>query len=78
MHTPLRSGYSSGLSFYEYKECNEYYKIDKTHKRAIIGTGLGLSIVKNILDLHGAKYGVDSTLGKGSSFWFEMKVTEKI
>ena len=55
-----------------------YYKIDKTHKRAIIGTGLGLSIVKNILDLHGAKYGVDSTLGKGSSFWFEMKVTEKI
>jgi signal transduction histidine kinase len=51
-----------------------YYKIDKEHKRAIMGTGLGLSIVKNILELHHARYGVDSTLGKGSTFWFELKV----
>ena len=35
--------------------------------------GLGLSIVKNILELHQAKYGVESELGKGSVFWFELK-----
>ena len=50
-----------------------YYKIDKTHKRAVMGTGLGLSIVKNILELHHANYGVDSEVGKGSTFWFELK-----
>lgn len=51
---------------------NRYYKIDKTHKRAQIGSGLGLSIVKKIYELHGAKYGVSSTVGKGSCFWFEL------
>lgn len=55
---------------------DRYYKIDKNHKRAIQGTGLGLSIVQNILKLHEAKYGVHSTLGKGSVFWFELKVCE--
>lgn len=50
-----------------------YYKIDKNHKRAVIGTGLGLSIVKNILELHNAKYGVDSKVSEGSTFWFELE-----
>ena len=54
-----------------------YYKVDKEHKRAQVGTGLGLSIVKNILDLHGGSYGVESELGKGSTFWFELKLAEE-
>ena len=49
-----------------------YYKVDKEHKRGVIGSGLGLSIVKSILDAHNARYGVRSTLGKGSTFWFEI------
>lgn len=53
---------------------DRYYKVDKEHKRGVIGTGLGLSIVKNILDLHGAKYGVKSKQGSGSVFWFEMDI----
>ncbi len=53
-----------------------YYKVDKTHKRAVAGTGLGLSIVKNILELHGAAYGVDSQLGNGSTFWFCLKIEQ--
>lgn len=52
---------------------DRYYKVDKTHKRAAIGTGLGLSIVKTILDMHGCQYGVESTEGVGSNFWFEIK-----
>lgn len=51
---------------------DRYYKVDKEHKRGVIGSGLGLSIVKSILDAHNARYGVRSTVGKGSSFWFEM------
>ena len=53
---------------------DRYYRVDKTHKRAQMGTGLGLSIVKTILETHGAVYGVDSTPGSGSTFWFELPV----
>ncbi|NLW74738.1 MAG: HAMP domain-containing histidine kinase [Clostridiales bacterium] len=51
---------------------DRYYKVDKVHRRAAVGTGIGLSIVKNVLELHRARYGVDSTPGKGSTFWFEL------
>ena len=51
---------------------DRYYKVDKEHKRSVIGTGLGLSIVKSILNAHNARCGVSSTLGKGSTFWFEL------
>ena len=51
--------------------------IYKEHKRAQMGSGLGLSIVKNILDMHGGTYGVTSTLGQGSTFWFELPVAQQ-
>lgn len=51
-----------------------YYKVDKNHKRAIMGTGLGLSIVKKIVELHNGSYGVNSTMGEGSSFWFSIGI----
>lgn len=53
---------------------DRYYKVDKVHRRATVGTGLGLSIVKEILEQHHATYGVQSTLGKGSTFWFELTI----
>ena len=53
---------------------DRYYKVDKVHKRATVGTGLGLSIVKQVLEIHGAKYGVESELGNGSTFWFELDI----
>ena len=55
---------------------DRYYKVDKVHRRAMIGTGLGLSIVKEILEMHHATYGVESTLGSGSTFWFELPLVE--
>ena len=57
---------------------DRYYKVDKVHKRATVGTGLGLSIAREILGLHYAQYGVSSTLGVGSTFWFELNLVEKI
>ena len=36
------------------------------------GTGLGLSIVKNLLDLLNSKISLESTLGKGSKFSFDI------
>lgn len=49
---------------------DKYYKVDKSYKREANGTGLGLSIVKNILINHNFKYGVDTTINKGTTFWF--------
>lgn len=54
---------------------DRYYKAGDFHKRAVCGTGLGLSIVKNALILHGADFGVSSTVGRGSTFWFELKLS---
>lgn len=54
-----------------------YYKVDKEHKRAQVGTGLGLSIVKTVIDLHGGTYGVQSALGQGSTFWFELPLPKE-
>ena len=53
---------------------DRYYKVDKTHKRAVTGTGLGLSIVKKVIELHGGEYGVQSQVGMGSTFWFSLKM----
>ena len=45
-----------------------FYRVDKSHSRAIGGTGLGLSIVKHAASIHSAIIHVDSTPGKGSTF----------
>ncbi len=56
---------------------DKYYRTSANHERGIEGTGLGLAIVKGILNLHNAKYGVESEEGKGSDFWFEMETVRK-
>lgn len=56
---------------------NRYYQASNTFKRTSNGTGLGLSIVKNILDKHNSNYGVDSVVGKGSIFYFDLEKISK-
>jgi len=41
-----------------------------------VGTGLGLSITKAIFQQHGFRFGVQSTVGKGTTFWFIMTNAE--
>jgi signal transduction histidine kinase len=41
--------------------------------RVCDGTGIGLAIVKKALDRMGGRVGVDSTLGQGATFWFELQ-----
>lgn len=54
-----------------------YYKSSRNSGRSSMGSGIGLSIVKNILLLHHADFGVDSTVGHGSTFWFQLKKAQR-
>jgi len=56
---------------------DRYYKNEKNHKRDKIGTGLGLSIVKNILEKHNFKYGVNSVINEGTTFFFKVKMVNQ-
>lgn len=51
---------------------DRYYKVDKNFNRSVNSTGLGLAIAKAILEAHKARYGVESVLNEGSTFWFEL------
>ena len=48
---------------------DRYYRSAEAHKRPVKGTGLGLSIVKTILERHNFRFGVESVVGKGSTFY---------
>ncbi|MFD2755532.1 phosphate regulon sensor histidine kinase PhoR [Comamonas terrae] len=45
-----------------------FYRVDRSRSRDTGGTGLGLAIVKHVLQRHGAKLSISSTLGQGSEF----------
>jgi len=45
-----------------------FSRVDVGYK--VEGSGIGLSIVQRIIDRMGGEVGVESALGKGSTFWF--------
>ena len=56
---------------------DRFHMVDKSRTQKK-GTGLGLSIVRQILNQHGESIWVESTVGKGSTFFFTLKIDENI
>lgn len=52
----------------------EFTQVGNENWRRSIGTGLGLSIGKRFIEMHGGRMGVESQLGRGSTFYFSIPV----
>jgi signal transduction histidine kinase len=49
-----------------------FVQVDGSSSREFSGTGLGLSLAKELVELHGGQIHVESELGRGTRFWFEL------
>ena len=55
----------------------KFYRSTNRDAKSQSGTGLGLAIVKSVAERHKGKVWIESKLGKGSSFFFEVPTSQR-
>jgi signal transduction histidine kinase len=53
---------------------DKFYQADNQNRTALKGVGLGLAIAKGIVTAHSGTIGVESTVGKGTTFAINLPV----
>ena len=68
-----------GIPLEEQKRVFEqFHQVDNSNTKAKGGTGLGLAIAKQIVEMHGGRIWVESTLGQGATFQMELPIRAEI
>ena len=70
--------YDTGIGIAPDKQAKifeRFTQADETIIDQFGGSGLGLAITKQLVELYDGKLGVNSAIGQGSHFWFEIDVT---
>ena len=56
---------------------DSFAQADETTTRRFGGTGLGTTIAKQLVELMGGRMGLESAVGLGTTFWFELPLTKQ-
>ena len=56
----------------------QFYRVESDDRSDKPGSGLGLAIVQRVIEAHGSEIHVESKVGRGTTFWFDLPIAESV